>query len=106
MPAESCTRGRPATRSSSRPVRHSSRCSIAARAGSRLFDDVPHDSLQIACLPEYRQLTIGAGPLSQHGVDIFDRLAALELVDHVVYELEQLQRQVSHRDFGSLAEVN
>ena len=45
-------------------------------------------------------------PSLQDRVHVLDRLAALQLVDHVVHELEQLERELPHRHFGALAEVD
>ncbi len=50
-----------------------------------------HDRLEIAGLAEHRQLLIGARAFAQHRVHVLDRLAAPQLVDHIVDELEQLE---------------
>ena len=46
-----------------------------------------------------RELPIGAGALAQHRMHVLDRPAALQVVHHVVDELEQLEGEVAHRHF-------
>src|SRR5688572_28392236 len=78
----------------------------APYAVTGLPDDVLHDRLQITGLAIDRELPIGAGPFREDGMDVVDRLAAAELVDDVVEELAQLDRELPHRHFGAFAEVD
>src|SRR5436190_24081140 len=73
---------------------------------ARFVDEPADDRAKVARFPVHLELPIGAGALGEDGVDVVERLAAAELVDHVVHELEQFDRQLAHRHLAALAEVD
>src|SRR5690348_3254850 len=75
---------------------------IADRLGGQQLD---HGSGVAATLVG-GELAVGAGPLAQDRVHVLDRLSGAQIVDHIVDELEQLERQLAHRHLGLLAEVD
>src|SRR4029453_2063303 len=74
-------------------------------AGLGFLDHELYDSPEIARFPKDGELTVGAGAFPQHRMDVAGRLATVQVVDDIIDELEQLQRQVAHRHFGPFAEV-
>src|SRR5688572_22180253 len=92
------------SRPHNKPIFTSHSSSVDAVAG--FPDQVLHHCFEIAGLPEDGELTIGAGALRQHRMHVVDRVPAPELVEHVVDEPEQLERQIAHRHLGALAEVD
>src|SRR6266566_2667498 len=64
------------------------------------------DSPRVAAVFQHAELPVGARSLRQDRVHILDRLSRAKLVDDVVHELEQLEREVAHRHLGLLAEVD
>ena len=64
------------------------------------------DRVQVAGLAEYAQLAVRAGPLLEQGIHVADLFSGAELVDDIVNELDQLQRQVAHWYLLLLAEVD
>src|SRR6266545_2485377 len=76
------------------------------QAGDRLGGEVLDHRLEAPGLAVDTELPVGAGALPEEGVDVLDLGARAELVDHVVDELQQLQRQLPHRHLSQLAEVD
>src|SRR5207237_9724454 len=72
----------------------------------RLAHDRLHHRFQIARFAIPRELAVGARTVPQNVTDVVDLAPAVELVDDVVDELEQLQRQVAHRNLLPSAEVD
>src|SRR5262249_44620467 len=66
----------------------------------------PDNGFQITGLAKHGQLLIGARALTQHRVDVPHGLAALQLIDHIVHELQKLDGQLAHRNFRALAKVD
>src|SRR5215203_5593378 len=85
---------------------HRTMASGAHHRGTRLVHHMPHDGPQVARFPEHRELPIGAGPVPQNRVHVFHVSTAPQLVDDVVHELQQLQRERPHGHFHLLAEVD
>src|SRR5438445_4043969 len=66
------------------------------------LDDRP----RVAALLQDPELAVRAGALGQDRIHVLDRLPRTQVVDHVVDELDQLDREVAHRHLGLLAEVD
>src|SRR5205807_2372927 len=60
----------------------------------------------VAAVLQDLQLAVRAGPLRQDRVDVLDRLPRAQLIHDIVDELDELDREVSHRDLRLLAEVD
>src|SRR5947208_16418705 len=75
-------------------------------AGARFGDDRLDDGTEITFLGVDAQLPVGAGALRQNRADVVDFAPASQLVDDVVHELEQLDREIAHRRFGAASEVD
>src|SRR5207237_5521327 len=74
------------------------------RAG--LVDEPAHDRAQVAGVAIHLQLAIGARPLSQNCAHVLRRLAASQLVEHILEEVEQLDREIAHWHLLAAAEIN
>src|SRR5438128_1253500 len=61
-------------------------------AVARLLDDRLHDGAQVVRPAVDRQLAIGARPFGEDRPHVLDLAPAAELVDHIVDELEELER--------------
>src|ERR1051326_3555546 len=81
------------------------RCSKKVISEQDLFsrfglpDDQVHHVAQVLSLFERRQLPVGAGTMADDLARVVHGVARLELVDHVVHELEQLVEQLVERNF-------
>src|SRR5438105_15938938 len=60
----------------------------------------------VAAVLQDLQLAVRAGPLRQDRVDVLDRLPRAQLIHDIVDELDELDRELSHRDLRLLAEVD
>src|SRR6266480_5444949 len=78
----------------------------ARRRANRLRRQHLHDRTRVAALLQHAKLPVGARPFGKDRVHVLDRLPRAQLVDHVVDELEQFDRQLAHRHLGLLAEVD
>ena len=63
----------------------------------RFRDHVFDDLLQIVGFLENFELALGAVAPFEHGPDVFDFAPAIELVEHVVHELEVFEHQLLGR---------
>src|SRR5688572_13440554 len=70
-------------------------------AGAGFIDDRSHHRPKVTSLPVDAQLPIGARPLREDRPDVLDLLAAPQLVDDVVDDLEQLDGEIAHRHFAA-----
>src|SRR3954465_1997597 len=77
-----------------------------SHAGTGLENEILHHRLQVARPAKHLELPIGTGAFPQHYVHVLDVLPASKIVDHIVNEFEQLQRQIAHRHFGTPTEVD
>src|SRR5882762_5795956 len=114
MPGGTRTRARTADRSSWSSVssRQSSIVSdmVCARrlldAFARLLDDRLYDRAQIAGMAVDVHLALRAGPVREDLFHVFHLAAAPQIVQDIVDELEQLHREIPHRHFAALAEID
>src|SRR5207245_7926087 len=60
----------------------------------------------IAACHQHLQLAVRAAPTRQYRVDVLDRLPRAQLIHDIVDELDDLDRELSHRDLRLLAEVD
>src|SRR3954468_8044753 len=75
-------------------------------AFARFIDQRAHDGAQVAGVAIHLHLPFGARPVAENLAHVLDLAPAAELVDDIVDEFEQLERQFPHRHFAPLAEVN
>src|SRR5689334_16233446 len=72
----------------------------------RLLDDRLHDRAQIARVAVHVHLALGARAVGENLLHVVHFPPAPEIADHVVDELEQLERELAHRHLAALAEVD
>src|SRR5262249_9776847 len=64
-------------------------------ADARLFDHVIDNFFQILSLLKDLELTIGAGAVPEHRLDVIDLFARAELIDDVIDERKILRHQIT-----------
>ncbi len=69
-------------------------------------NDIAHHGLEIAGFLVNTQLAVSAGAFVHDGADIFNSVAAAEIVDDVINKLEQFMNEFARGDFRFLAKVN
>ena len=69
-------------------------------------DERLHDGAQVAGLAVDLELPLGARAFGHDLPHVFDLATAAQLVHHIVDELHELQREIAHRHFDALAEVD
>src|SRR3954454_6208862 len=73
---------------------------------ARLLDDRLDDRAQVAGVAVHVDLTLGARPVGENLLHVLHFAAAPEIVEHVVDELEEFEREIAHRHLAPLAEVD
>src|SRR5262249_3275231 len=102
-PAETRTRGRTTTRLLRS---YFVRLRRLLDALTRLFDQRLHDRPEVAGVAIHIHLAFGAGAIRQNFPHVLALTPALEPIDDVVDEGQQLEREVAHRHLAALAEVD
>src|SRR5580700_1502869 len=82
------------------------RGSLLNHASAGFFHQMFDDGPQVVGFLIDAELAFGTGALVQDGVNVFDGAATPKVVDYIVHKLEQFGRQLAHRYFGFLAEVD
>src|SRR4051794_16414955 len=72
----------------------------------RLFDDPADHLTEIPSVAVHLELTVRAGAFREDRSHVVDGVTAPELVDDVLDEIEQLDREVAHRDLLAAPEVD
>src|SRR3984893_16924597 len=73
---------------------------------ARFLDERLYDGAQVAGVAVHLHLPFRAGAVRQNFSHVLDLPPAVELVNHIVDELEQLHGKLAHRYFLALAEVD
>src|SRR5215472_10863016 len=81
------------------------RCVHRAFAAS-LLHNLPHHCFQVACFRVSLQLALGAAALTQNAFDGGQGIAAAQIVDDIVDEIEEFFAEFAHGDFGLFAEID
>src|SRR6267142_3406089 len=75
-------------------------------AHERLVRDLVDDRVEVAALRVRRDLTVGARALARDRLEIADLAPRSQRIDDVIDELQELDRELAHRDLLGLAEVD